>query len=46
MARWLERGWDSDLAYGFRRSPVAVVSVGVLLVLLDSGHLRAVAGAA
>jgi peptide/nickel transport system permease protein len=36
MARWLERGWDSDLAYGFRRSPVAVVSVGVLLVLLTA----------
>jgi peptide/nickel transport system permease protein len=36
MARWLERGWDSDLACGVRRSPVAVVSVGVLLVLLTA----------
>jgi peptide/nickel transport system permease protein len=31
---WLARGWDSDLAYGFRRSPVAVLSSLILLVLL------------
>jgi peptide/nickel transport system permease protein len=28
------RGWDSDLAYGFRHSPVAVISAAILLVLL------------
>jgi peptide/nickel transport system permease protein len=36
MARWLARGWDSDLAYGFRSSPVAVLSAGVLLVLVTA----------
>jgi peptide/nickel transport system permease protein len=28
------RGWDSDLAYGFRHSPIAVVSAAILLILL------------
>ena len=30
----LARAWDSDLAYGFRRSPVAMLSAGALAVLL------------
>jgi len=30
----LFQSWDSDLAYGFRRSPVAVTSAAILLVLL------------
>ncbi len=30
----LARAWDSDVAYSFRRSPVAVVSTCILLVLL------------
>ena len=30
----LARAWDSDVAYSFRRSPVAMVSAFVLLVLL------------
>jgi peptide/nickel transport system permease protein len=34
MAVWLARGWDSDLAYGFRHSPIAVIAMGILLVLL------------
>jgi peptide/nickel transport system permease protein len=34
MAGRLARGWDSDLAYGFRRSPVAVASAAMLLLLL------------
>ena len=29
----LARAWDSDIAYSFRRSPVAVVSAVVLLVI-------------
>jgi peptide/nickel transport system permease protein len=33
MAGWMARGWDSDLAYGFRHSPGAIISTGVLLVL-------------
>jgi peptide/nickel transport system permease protein len=33
-ARRLARGWDSDLAYNFRRSPVAIVSAVVLLICL------------
>ena len=33
-ARRLARGWDSDLAYSFRRSPVAIVSAVVLLICL------------
>jgi peptide/nickel transport system permease protein len=32
--RRLLRGWDSDLAWGFRHSPVAVISTAILLVLL------------
>ncbi|TMH27139.1 MAG: ABC transporter permease [Betaproteobacteria bacterium] len=35
MAR-LARGWDSDLAYSFRRSPVAVVSAIVLIICLGA----------
>jgi len=30
----LARAWDSDVAWSFRHSPIAVVSAGVLLVLL------------
>jgi peptide/nickel transport system permease protein len=30
----LRRAWDSDLAYSFRRSPVAMVSAGVALTLV------------
>src|SRR6266702_1548786 len=30
------RWWDSDLAYSFRRSPVAVVSAAVLLICLGA----------
>ena len=30
----LGRWWDADLAYGFRRSPVAVASALVLLICL------------
>src|ERR1700712_5716243 len=33
MAPWLARRWDSDLAYGFRHSPIAVIAMGTLLVL-------------
>jgi len=32
----LASAWDSDLAYRFRRSPVAIVSVSVVLVLVLS----------
>ena len=32
----LARAWDSDVAYSFRRSPIAVVSAAILLVLLVS----------
>src|SRR5450755_1904760 len=32
----LARSWDSDLAYSFRRSPVAVVSAVVLLICLGA----------
>ena len=32
----LASAWDSDLAYRFRRSPVAIVSVLVVLVLIFS----------
>lgn len=32
----LARAWDSDLAYSFRRSPIAMVSAAVLLTLLVS----------
>ncbi len=34
MAGRLFRGWDSDLMWGFRHSPVAVLSAAVLLILL------------
>jgi len=34
MARRLFAAWDSDLAYGFRHAPVAVISAGILLLLL------------
>jgi len=30
----LARAWDSDVAWSFRHSPIAVVSAAVLLVLL------------
>jgi ABC-type antimicrobial peptide transport system permease subunit len=30
----LGRLWDSDIAYSFRTSPVAVVSAGIALVLI------------
>ena len=33
-ANALARAWDSDIAYSFRRSPVAVVSAVILLLLL------------
>jgi peptide/nickel transport system permease protein len=36
MAGWLAQKWDSDLTYGFRRSPSAVISMGILLVLFLS----------
>ena len=32
----LARFWDSDVAYSFRRSPIAVISACILLVLLVS----------
>ena len=32
----LARAWDSDVAYSFRRSPIAVISAAILLVLLVS----------
>ena len=35
----LTRWWDSDLAYSFRRSPVAVVSAVVLIVCLGAALL-------
>ena len=35
LARW----WDSDLAYSFRRSPVAVAAALVLLVILGGAAL-------
>jgi peptide/nickel transport system permease protein len=34
MARRLFAGWDSDLAYGFRHAPVAVIAAAILLLLL------------
>jgi len=34
MAGALSRGWDSDIAYSFRRSPVAALSAAVLLILV------------
>ncbi|MFD1508639.1 ABC transporter permease [Lacimonas salitolerans] len=30
----LRRGWDSDLAWSFRRNPVAMVSTAVVLILM------------
>lgn len=35
----MARAWDSDLAYGFRRSPLAVLSLAVLLVLVAGAVL-------
>src|SRR6202162_704899 len=32
----IRRWWDSDLAYSFRRSPVAVISAAVLLICLGA----------
>src|SRR2546430_14739759 len=32
----IRRWWESDLAYGFRRSPVAVVSAPVLLICIGA----------
>jgi len=37
LARW----WDGDLAYGFRRSPVAIVSALVLAMLGALAFARA-----
>lgn len=34
MVRRRFKSWDGDLAYGFRHSPVALASAGILLVLL------------
>ncbi len=34
VAQGWANAWDSDLAYGFRRSPIAIVSVVVLVALL------------
>ncbi|MEM6971262.1 MAG: ABC transporter permease [Pseudomonadota bacterium] len=34
FAERLRRGWDSDLAYSFRTSPVAIVSATLTLILL------------
>ncbi len=36
MIRAFRRGWDSDLAWQFRRSPIAMVSAAVTLLLLLS----------
>ncbi len=36
VVRAAVRAWDSDVLYSFRRSPIAVVSAGVLFVLLVS----------
>lgn len=35
----LARAWDSDLAYGFRRSPVAILSALVLLLIAAGAFL-------
>ena len=35
----LARAWDSDLAYGFRRSPVAILSALVLLLIAVGAFL-------
>ncbi len=35
----MARAWDSDLAYGFRRSPLAVLSLAVLLMLVAGAVL-------
>jgi len=35
----LARAWDTDLAYGFRRSPVAVLSALVLLLVVAGAFL-------
>ena len=35
----LRRAWDSDLAYSFRRSPIAIVSAVVALICVASAWL-------
>lgn len=32
----IARAWDSDVAYSFRRSPIAMISAAILLILLVS----------
>ena len=34
MSGRLARAWDSDFAWGFRRSPMAIISAAVLLILI------------
>lgn len=34
MSGRLARAWDSDFAWGFRRSPLAIISAAVLLILI------------
>jgi peptide/nickel transport system permease protein len=35
-AHWLARAWDTDLAWSFRNSPIAMVSLGAVLILVLS----------
>lgn len=38
-SRWLARGWDSDIAYSFRTSPVAVCACAVILIVVLAAAL-------
>ncbi len=45
MAKWFHRAWQSDIAYEFRTSPVAIGAALVILLWFYVSGLAMLAGA-